>query len=65
MTVNKKINDLLLSKQKTVYGLSKHLGMTPQATNYVVKNQNISEYVNRAQEIANYLGVDLEQILDN
>ena len=58
--INKKLKRLLKKSKgaKTVYGISKALGVSPQAGDYVVKD------FNRLKKIADYMGVEIGDIID-
>ena len=62
--MNKKIKALLKEKKKTSYGLSLHLGITPQATYNVVNKGKLSDQYERMRKIAEYLECDIEDIID-
>jgi len=64
--VNKKLKKLLKKSKgtKTVYGISKILGISPQAGDYVVKRKNLAKDFQRLQKIADYMGVDITDIVD-
>ncbi|MBQ4819354.1 hypothetical protein [Aquimarina sp. MMG016] len=65
--VNKKLKRLLKKSngQKTVYGISKTLGVSPQAGDYVVKRKNLAKDFERLQRIADYMGVEIKDIIDS
>ncbi|WP_109300873.1 helix-turn-helix domain-containing protein [Aquimarina sp. AU474] len=65
--VNKKLKKLLRKSKgaKTVYGISKALGVSPQAGDYVVKRKNLVKDFERLQKIADYMGVEIKDILDH
>ncbi|MHA7059183.1 helix-turn-helix domain-containing protein [Aquimarina sp. M1] len=64
--VNKKLKKLLKKSKgaKTVYGISKALGISPQAGDYVVKKKNLAKDFERLQKIAKYMEVDITDIVD-
>ena len=64
--INKKLKKLLKQSkgQKTVYGISKALGVSPQAGDYVVKRKNLAKDYERMQKIADYMGVNVLDIID-
>lgn len=64
--VNKNLKRLLKKSKgsKTVYGISKKLGVSPQAGDYVVKRKNLAKDFERLQKIADYMEVDIEDIID-
>ncbi|WP_298316265.1 helix-turn-helix domain-containing protein [uncultured Aquimarina sp.] len=64
--INKKLKRLLKKSKgaKTVYGISKALGISPQAGDYVVKRKNLAKDFERLQRIADYMGVDITDIVD-
>jgi len=53
---NKKLNKLLKRSKgsKTVYGISKALGVSPQAGDYVVKRKDLAKDFARLKRIADY-----------
>ncbi|GAA4114494.1 hypothetical protein GCM10022393_13990 [Aquimarina addita] len=63
---NRKLKKLLKQSKgrKTVYGLSKILGISPQAGDYVVKKKNLAKDYERLQKIADYMEVDIKDIVD-
>lgn len=65
--VNKKLKRLLKKSKgaKTVYGISKTLGVSPQAGDYVVKRKDLAKDFERLQKIADYMGVDIRDIIDS
>ncbi len=64
--VNKKLKRLLKKSKgaKTVYGISKILGISPQAGDYVVKRKDLAKDFQRLQRIADYMGVEIKDIVD-
>ncbi|WP_298540375.1 hypothetical protein [uncultured Aquimarina sp.] len=64
--INKKLKRLLKKSKgaKTVYGISKVLGVSPQAGDYVVKRKDLAKDYERLQKIADYMGVDVIDIVD-
>ncbi len=64
--INKKLKRLLKRSKgaKTVYGISKALGVSPQAGDYVVKRKNLVKDFERLQKIADYMEVDIKDIVD-
>ena len=64
--INRKLKRLLKKSKgaKTVYGISKILGISPQAGDYVVKRKNLAKDYERLQKIANYMEVDITEIVD-
>ncbi|MBW1298745.1 hypothetical protein [Aquimarina litoralis] len=64
--VNRKLKKLLKKSKgsKTVYGISKALGITPQAGDYIVKKKNLAKDFERLQKIADYMEVDVIDIVD-
>ncbi|WP_378187794.1 hypothetical protein ACE939_05345 [Aquimarina sp. W85] len=64
--VNKKLKRLLKKSKgtKTVYGISKTLGVSPQAGDYVVKQKDLAKDFARIKKIADYMGVDIRDIID-
>jgi len=64
--VNKKLKRLLKKSKgaKTVYGIAKSLGISPQAGDYIVKRKNLAKDFERLQKIADYMGVDITDIVD-
>jgi len=64
--VNRKLKKLLKRSKgaKTVYGISKALGVSPQAGDYVVKRKDLVKDFERLQKIANYMEVEITDILD-
>ncbi len=64
--VNKKLKRLLKRSKgaKTVYGISKALGVSPQAGDYVVKRKALVKDFERLKKIADYMGVDIKDIID-
>lgn len=65
MMVNKKLKKLLKRSkgQKTVYGISKSLGVSPQAGDYVVKRKDLAKDFERLKKIADYMEVDIKDII--
>ena len=62
---NKKLQRLLKKrKDKTVYGISKELGISPQAADYIVKKKKLEQDYIRLQKIADYLEVEIKDIID-
>ncbi len=63
---NKKLKRLLKRSKgsKTVYGISKVLGVSPQAGDYVVKRKDLAKDFERLKKIADYMGVDIRDIID-
>ncbi len=63
---NKKLKKLLKRSKgaKTVYGISKVLGVSPQAGDYVVKRKDLAKDFERLKKIADYMGVSIEDIID-
>ncbi|SHI41295.1 hypothetical protein [Aquimarina spongiae] len=63
---NKKLNKLLKRSKgsKTVYGISKALGVSPQAGDYVVKRKDLAKDFARLKRIADYMEVDIKDIID-
>jgi DNA-binding Xre family transcriptional regulator len=62
---NVKLKQLLYDKRLSVYGLSKLLGISPQAAEYVVKSKDLKADFERLEIIRNYLGVDnIQDFLD-
>ncbi len=64
--VNKKLKRLLKQSKgtKTVYGISKALGISPQAGDYIVKKKNLVKDYERLRKIADYLEVEITDIID-
>ncbi|WP_299179721.1 helix-turn-helix domain-containing protein [uncultured Aquimarina sp.] len=64
--INKKLKRLLKKSKgtKTVYGISKKLGISPQAGDYIVKRKDLAKDFERLQKIADYMGVDIIDIVD-
>ncbi|AXT59677.1 hypothetical protein D1816_04665 [Aquimarina sp. AD10] len=64
--VNRKLKKLLKKSKgaKTVYGISKVLGVSPQAGDYVVKKKDLLKDFERLQKIADYMDVDIKDIID-
>ncbi len=64
--INRKLKKLLKKSKgaKTVYGISKALGVSPQAGDYVVKRKDLVKDFERLQKIANYMDVDIKDIID-
>ncbi|WP_299436972.1 helix-turn-helix domain-containing protein [uncultured Aquimarina sp.] len=64
--INRKLKRLLKKSKgaKTVYGISKALGISPQAGDYVVKRKNLAKDFERLQRIADYMGVEITDIVD-
>jgi hypothetical protein len=64
--INKKIRKLLKDSKgaKTVYGLGKHLGVTPQAGDYKVKKKDYTQSYKEMEKIAEYFEVDVNDIID-
>ncbi|MDY8135876.1 helix-turn-helix domain-containing protein [Aquimarina sp. 2201CG5-10] len=64
--INRKLKKLLKKSkgEKTVYGISKILGISPQAGDYVVKRKNLAKDFERIKKIADYMGVDIREIID-
>jgi len=64
--INKKLKSLLKKSKgsKTVYGISKTLGISPQAGDYIVKRKNLAKDFERLQKIADYMGVEIKDIID-
>ncbi|AXT55025.1 hypothetical protein D1815_04365 [Aquimarina sp. AD1] len=64
--INKKLKRLLKKSKgaKTVYGISKILGISPQAGDYIVKRKDLAKDFERLQKIADYMGVDIIEIVD-
>ncbi|WP_405206769.1 hypothetical protein [Aquimarina sp. LLG6339-5] len=64
--INKKLKRLLKKSKgaKTVYGISKTLGISPQAGDYIVKRKDLAKDFERLQKIADYMGVDIIDIVD-
>lgn len=63
---NRKLRRLLKKSKgsKTVYGLSKILEISPQAGDYVVKRKDLTKDYMRLKKIADYLEVEIEDIVD-
>ena len=63
--VNKKLKKLLKRSkgEKTVYGISKSLGVSPQAGDYVVKRKDLAKDFERLKKIAEYMEVDIKDII--
>ena len=62
---NKKLKNILKKrKDKTVYGIGKELGISPQAADYIVNRKDLEKDYIRLQKIATYLEVSIEDILD-
>lgn len=61
---NKKLQKLLKEKGLSVYGLTKVLDIKPQAAEYIVKKKPLEVDYIRLQKIADYVGCDIEDILD-
>ncbi len=63
---NKNLKRLLKKSKggKTVYGISKTLGISPQAGDYVVKRKNLAKDFERLQKIADYMEVEIKDIID-
>ena len=63
--VNKNLKKLLKKSkgQKTVYGISKSLGVSPQAGDYVVKRKDLAKDFERSKKIAEYMEVDIKDII--
>ncbi len=56
--MNEKIQELLRkSENKTIYGLAKHLGITYQGAEYIVKKKDFQGELNRIKKIAEYFDV--------
>ncbi|WP_378173595.1 hypothetical protein [Aquimarina sp. SS2-1] len=64
--VNKKLKTLLKKSKgkKTVYGISKILGISPQAGDYIVKRKDLAKDFERLQKIADYMEVEIKDIVD-
>jgi len=64
--INKNLKRLLKKSKgaKTVYGISKTLGVSPQAGDYVVKRKDLAKDFKRLQKIADYMEIDVKDILD-
>ncbi|MEW7278106.1 hypothetical protein ABW636_05885 [Aquimarina sp. 2201CG1-2-11] len=64
---NRKLKKLLKRSKgaKTVYGISKALGVSPQAGDYVVKRKDLAKDFERLQIIADYMGVEIKDIIDS
>lgn len=64
--VNKKLKRLLKRSKgsKTVYGISKALGVSPQAGDYIVKRKDLVKDFERLKTIADYMGVEIKDIID-
>ena len=64
--INSKLKRLLKKSKgnKTVYGISKILGISPQAGDYVVKKKNLAKDFERLQKIADYMEVEILDIVD-
>ena len=64
--INKKLKRLLKKSKgaKTVYGISKALGVSPQAGDYVVKRKDLVKDFERLKKIADYMGVEIRDIID-
>lgn len=64
--INKNLKRLLKRSKgaKTVYGISKALGVSPQAGDYVVKRKNLVKDYERLQKIADYMEVEIKDIID-
>ncbi|KAA1241601.1 hypothetical protein [Aquimarina sp. RZ0] len=64
--VNKKLKKLLKQskRSKTVYGISKALGISPQAGDYIVKRKNLAKDYQRLKKIADYMEVEITDIVD-
>ncbi|WP_024770119.1 hypothetical protein [Aquimarina macrocephali] len=65
--INKKLKRLLRKSKgaKTVYGISKALGVSPQAGDYVVKRKDLVKDFERLKKIADYMGVEIRDIIDH
>jgi len=63
---NKKLKRLLKRSKgsKTVYGISKALGISPQAGDYIVKRKDLVKDFERLKTIADYMGVEIKDIID-
>ncbi|MBP2831939.1 hypothetical protein J8281_07030 [Aquimarina sp. U1-2] len=64
--VNKKLKRLLKKSkgEKTIYGISKALGVSPQAGDYIVKRKDLVKDFERLKTIADYMGVEIKDIID-
>jgi len=64
--VNKKLKRLLKRSKgsKTVYGISKALGISPQAGDYIVKRKDLLRDFERLKRIADYMDVEIKDIID-
>lgn len=62
--MNKKLQKLLDKKGKTVYGLSKVLGISAQGADYVVKKKDLTADYIRLKKIAEYLECDIEDLIE-
>jgi len=64
--INKKLKKLLKKSKgsKTVYGLSKALGVSPQAGDYIVKKKDLVKDFQRLKKIADYMNVEIMDIID-
>lgn len=64
--INKKLKRLLKKSKgsKTVYGISKALGVSPQAGDYIVKRKDLVKDFERLKTIADYMGVEIKDIID-
>lgn len=64
---NEKLQLLLFKKKKegkTITGLGKHLGMTFQGADHIVKKKDLSKVYNQLKEIANYMECNIDDIID-
>lgn len=61
---NKKLQKILKQKGLSVYGLTKALDITPQAAEYIVKKKPLEVDYVRLQKIADYVGCEIEEMLD-
>jgi len=64
--INSKLKRLLKKSNgnKTVYGISKILEISPQAGDYIVKKKNLAKDFERLQKIADYMDVEILEIVD-
>lgn len=62
---NKKFKKALKEKSLSVYGLGKKLGVSPQAAEYIVKKKDIKADYERIEKMAEYVGLDIKDIIDD
>lgn len=58
-----KLAKMLVKKNKSVYGMSQVLGVSPQMAEYIVKKMDLAKGYDRLKKIADYLECEIEEIV--